>query len=257
MGQVRAEMSVRLFSFLFSTVLVSVFLTAFVFAEQDAYPLAGEYHPSSADNWWGYWRQGETLLNLGQIKEAQKSMKLAKKLANQAHKEDGRGVAFLAYAQNFEGNQHVLRGDSLSVLDGKEKIKQYQKAREKYKKAINLQQQPAYYVNYSIVIRRYVRTYIVLNKSKKNTSGLEKTIALLNESRKFNRLALRMNPDHEAAQLELDLAGLDVEYYHSILDLPAEFLITLDETQTLEEALQKIKELEERVMSLEERLDNQ
>ena len=127
---------------------------------------------------------------------------------------------------------------------------------EKYEKAIDLQRQPAYYVNYSIAIRRYVRTYVVLNKSKKNTSGLEKTIALLNESRKFNRLALRMNPDHEAAQLELDLADLDSEYYSSILDLPEEFLIALDEPKTLEEALNKIKELEERVISLEERLDN-
>ena len=256
MGQVRAEIGMRLFSFLVSTVLVSVFLTAFVFAEQDAYPLAGEYHPSSADNWWGYWRQGETLLNLGQIKEAQKSMKLAKKLANRARKEDGRGVAFLAYAQNFEGNQHVLRGDSLSVLDGKEKMEQYRKARKRYQKAIDLQRQPAYYVNYSIAIRRYVRTYVVLNKSKKNTSDLRKNIVLLNESRKFNRLALRMNPDHEAAQLELDLADLDSEYYYSILDLPEEFLITLDETKVLEEALRKIKELEERVISLEERLEN-
>lgn len=257
MGQVKAKMGVRLFSFLVSTVLVSVFWVPFVFAEQDAYPLSGEYHPSSADNWWGYWRQGETLLNLGQIKEAQKSMKLAKKLANQARKEDGRGVAFLAYAQNFEGNQHILRGDSLSVLDGKEKMKQYREAREKYEKAIDLQRQPAYYVNYSIAIRRYVRTYVVLNKGEKNTSGLEKTIALLNESRKFNRLALRMNPDHEAAQLELDLADLDSEYYSSILDLTEEFLIALDELKTLEEALSKIKELEERVASLEERLDNQ
>ena len=54
MGQVKAKMGVRLFSFLVSTVLVSVFWASFVFAEQDADPLVGEYHPSSADNWWGY-----------------------------------------------------------------------------------------------------------------------------------------------------------------------------------------------------------
>ena len=256
MGRVKAEMVVKCFSFLVCTVLVSVFPITFVFAEQDASPLVGEYNPSSADNWWGHWSQGITLLNLGEIKEAQKSMKLAKKLANQARKEDGRGVAFLAYAQNFEGNQHVLWGDSLSVLDGKEKIKQYQEARKKYQKAIDLQRQPAYYVNYSIAIRRYVRTYVVLNKNDKNTSGLEKNITLLNESRKSNRLALRMNSDHEAAQLELDLADLDSEYYSSILNLSEEFLIALDEPKTLEEVLQKIKGLEERVISLEDRLEN-
>ena len=220
--------------------------------------MAGSYQPTVANDWWGHWRRGETLLNLDRPREAKKSMELGKKLARQAFRKDRRGQDFLAYVANFEGNQYVSQGDTLSVLDGKEKMENYQKARKKYQEAIGLQQQAAYYVNRSIAIRRYVRTYVVLNKTGKNRSGLEKVIASLDTARESGRQALRMNPELEAAQLELDLADLDSDYYHSMLDLREDSPATPASPaapRTLEEALQKIRELEEQVAELEKRLE--
>ncbi len=245
------------FRFLVALALVPLFLIAIAFAEQDSQPLAGSYQPTFANDWWGHWRRGETLLNLDRIQEAKKSMQLAKKLANQAFRKNRRGREFLAYVANFEGNQYVSQGDVLSVLDGKEKMENYQKARKNYQKAIGLQQQAAYYVNRSIAIRRYVRTYVALNKPGKSRSGLEKAIASLDTARESSRQALRMSPGLEAAQLELVLADLDSEYYHSVLGLPADSPAIPASTpapRTLEEARQKIRELEERVAELEKRL---
>ena len=246
------------FRFLVALALVPLFLIALAFAEQDSQPLAGSYQPTFANDWWGLWRRGETLLNLDRIQEAKKSMQLAKKLANQAFRKDRSGRQFLAYVANFEGNQYLSQGDVFSVLNGKKKMENYQKARKKYQKAIGLHQEAAYYVNRSIAIRRYVRTYVVLNKTGKNRSGLEKAIASLETAREAGRRALRMSPELEAAQLELELADLDSEYYHSMLVLPSDFRATPASTsapRTLEQALQKIRELQEQVAELEERLE--
>ena len=253
----RTEIDSPHFRFLVALTLVPLFLIAIALAEQDSQPLAGSYQPTVANDWWGHWRRGETLLNLERTQEAKKSMELGKKLAHQAFRKDRSGQQFLAYVANFEGNQYVSQGDALSVLDGKEKMDNYQKARKKYQEAIGLQQQAAYYVNRSIAIRRYVRTYFVLNKTRKKRSDLEKAIASLDTARDSGQRALRMDPELEAAQLELELTDLDSEYYHSMLGLPVDFPATPASTpapRTLEEALQKIRELEKKVAELEERL---
>ena len=257
MGKGRTEIDRPHSRFLVTLALLPLFLIAIAFAEHDAQPLAGSYQPAVPNDWWGHWRRGETLLNLDRIQEAKKSMKLAKKLAHQAFRKNRRGQRFLAYVANFEGNQYLSQGDALSVLDGKEKMENYQKARKQYQEAIGLQQQAAYYVNRSIAIRRYVRTYVVLNKTRKKRAGLEKAIASLDTARESSRQALRLSPELEAAQLEQELVDLDSGDYHSMLGLPGDVPATTPSTpppRTLEEALQKIRELEEQVAELEKRL---